>query len=122
MTVALLMPDTPEIPLGSPLYADRPFPAETALGYCLRQACEQSRVCKKNDRIVSSPRAIVSRRIALLGLAGCAARFPALAEAPEYPAGPVFSPTGPNAELYGALEGFPIADRTLSFNPATLIK
>jgi CubicO group peptidase (beta-lactamase class C family) len=32
-------------------------------------------------------------------------------------AGPVFSPSGPNGELYGAAEGFPIADRTLAHQP-----
>jgi len=31
--------------------------------------------------------------------------------------GPVFSPTGPDAELYGAAEGFPIADRSLPIQP-----
>jgi CubicO group peptidase (beta-lactamase class C family) len=31
--------------------------------------------------------------------------------------GPVFSPSGPNAEYYGAKEGFPIADRSLTVQP-----
>src|SRR5260370_34944631 len=35
----------------------------------------------------------------------------------ENGAGPVFSPSGPNAAFYGALEGFPIADRTLLHQP-----
>jgi CubicO group peptidase (beta-lactamase class C family) len=35
----------------------------------------------------------------------------------ENDAGPVFSPSGPNAELYGAAEGFPIADRALAVQP-----
>jgi len=32
-------------------------------------------------------------------------------------AGPVFSPSGPNAELYGAADGFPIADHSLARQP-----
>jgi len=35
----------------------------------------------------------------------------------ENGAGPTFSPSGPNAELYGAAEGFPIADRSLAHQP-----
>jgi CubicO group peptidase (beta-lactamase class C family) len=35
----------------------------------------------------------------------------------ENGADPVFSPSGPNAELYGAAEGFPVADRTLAHQP-----
>ena len=35
----------------------------------------------------------------------------------ETGADPVFSPSGPNAELYGAAEGFPVADRTLAHQP-----
>src|SRR5260370_16439052 len=31
--------------------------------------------------------------------------------------GPVFSPTGPDAELYGAADGFPIAERSLPIQP-----
>lgn len=31
--------------------------------------------------------------------------------------GPEFSPSGPNAELYGEAEGYPVADRSLSVQP-----
>jgi hypothetical protein len=31
--------------------------------------------------------------------------------------GPVFSPSGPNAQYYGEEEGFPIADRSLTIQP-----
>ena len=40
----------------------------------------------------------------------------------ENGAGPVFSPSGPNAELYGAAERSPIADHSLLVNPVTPIK
>ena len=65
----------------------------------------------------------VSRRAALTGFAITAAYGSAVAEqAPdsmsgENGAGPVFSPSGPNAELYGAAEGFPIADHSLAHQP-----
>ena len=53
----------------------------------------------------------ISRRAALAGLAasvvGSAA--PENADGAETETGPVFSPTGPEAERYGAAEGFPIA-------------
>jgi CubicO group peptidase (beta-lactamase class C family) len=57
-----------------------------------------------------------------LGLAGSAVNVTALATLSgpgisEDAAGPIFSPSGPNAELYGALEGYPIADPTLSVQP-----
>jgi CubicO group peptidase (beta-lactamase class C family) len=60
------------------------------------------------------PRHIISRREALAGLVATAACGPAIAEtiadsaATGNGAGPTFSPTGPNAELYGAAEGFPV--------------
>src|SRR5271165_1796623 len=65
----------------------------------------------------------VSRRAALTGFALTAAYGSAVAEqvsdsmSGENGAGPVFSPSGPNAELYGAAEGFPIADRSLAHQP-----
>jgi CubicO group peptidase (beta-lactamase class C family) len=34
--------------------------------------------------------------------------------------GPEFSPSGPNAELYGEAEGYPVADRSLSVQPGDL--
>jgi CubicO group peptidase (beta-lactamase class C family) len=66
---------------------------------------------------------IVPRRTALTGLAAVAACGPAIAgTAPrcataEHSDGPVFSPSGPDAVRYGAAEGFPIADRSLRFQP-----
>jgi hypothetical protein len=35
----------------------------------------------------------------------------------ENGAGPTFSPLGPNAELYGAAEGYPVADLSLAHQP-----
>jgi CubicO group peptidase (beta-lactamase class C family) len=72
--------------------------------------------------MTSKARGIVSRRKALAGLAATAASV-ALGEAApgdrttERPAGPLFSPSGPNAELYGAAEGFPVADASLRVQP-----
>jgi CubicO group peptidase (beta-lactamase class C family) len=69
------------------------------------------------------PHHILSRRAALAGLAATAACGPAIAETiPDSPAtgngaDPAFSPSGPDAELYGAAEGFPIADRSLPVQP-----
>ena len=60
------------------------------------------------------PHHILSRRAALAGLVVTAACGSAIAEMiPDSPAtgngaGPTFSPTGPDAELYGAAEGFPV--------------
>jgi hypothetical protein len=65
----------------------------------------------------------VSRRTALAGLAITAAAGSVIAEqvsdstSGDNGAGPVFSPSGPNAELYGAAEGFPIADHSLAHQP-----
>jgi CubicO group peptidase (beta-lactamase class C family) len=51
----------------------------------------------------------LSRRAALTGLAAtCAAGLMRQACAEE--AGPIFSPTGPNAERYGAAAGYPVPD------------
>lgn len=66
---------------------------------------------------------IISRRAALTGLAVGAACGSALAEdvatavTVDNSAGPTFSPSGPDTELYGAAEGYPIADRSLSHQP-----
>ncbi len=70
----------------------------------------------------SSPRSILSRRAALASLAvacGSVTMAGSMLEgmAPENDTGPVFSPTGPDAERYGAAEGFPIADRALPVQP-----
>jgi CubicO group peptidase (beta-lactamase class C family) len=58
--------------------------------------------------------ATISRRAALAGLAVSVVRGAAPAQAAgehgsEAEAGPVFSPSGPDAERFGATEGFPIA-------------
>ncbi len=71
----------------------------------------------------SEPRHLVSRRAALAGLAVTAAGGSAVAERVsditrgDNGAGPTFSPSGPNADLYGAAEGFPIADCSLAHQP-----
>jgi CubicO group peptidase (beta-lactamase class C family) len=49
----------------------------------------------------------MSRRAALAGLAASVVGGPVSAETAD--AGPVFSPSGPDAERYGAAEGYPIA-------------
>jgi len=71
--------------------------------------------------MASNARGIVSRRAALAGFVASAASSALSEAAPdataEKAAGPVFSPSGPNAELYGAAEGFPIADPTLRVQP-----
>jgi hypothetical protein len=72
----------------------------------------------------SRRRGVVSRRTALAGFAAAGvASLSAPAEpgpgdaTTENTAGPVFSPSGPNDELYGAAEGFPITDRALTVQP-----
>src|SRR5258708_32059141 len=66
-------------------------------------------------------RGLVTRRTALAGLAAASGTAIAglIAEtgAAESGTGPVFSSSGPDAELYGAAEGFPIADRSLPIQP-----
>ena len=62
----------------------------------------------------------LSRRAALAGLAAtCATGLaaPVCGVAAEGVAGPVFSPSGPNAEFYGAVENYPIKDPKLPFTP-----
>jgi hypothetical protein len=65
----------------------------------------------------------VSRRAALTGFAITAAYGSVVAEQVSDGtwggdgAGSIFSPSGPNAELYGAAEGFPIADHSLAHQP-----
>ncbi len=71
---------------------------------------------------MSRPPTVLSRRAALATLAAAAyasATAGSMVEgmAVENELGPVFSPTGPDAELYGAAEGFPIADRSLPIQP-----
>ena len=71
----------------------------------------------------SGTRLLVSRRAALAGFAITAASVYAVAgqvsdSTPgENSAGPTFSPSGPNAELYGAAEGYPVADLSLAHQP-----
>jgi CubicO group peptidase (beta-lactamase class C family) len=68
-------------------------------------------------------RHIISRRAALAGLVATAACGPAMAgtiadsAATENSADPVFAPSGPDAEHYGAAEDFPFIDRTLLIQP-----
>src|SRR5258708_35811248 len=66
-------------------------------------------------------RGLVTRRTALAGLAAVSGSAIAglIAEtgAAESGTGPVFSSSGADAELYGAAEGFPIADRSLPIQP-----
>ena len=65
----------------------------------------------------------VSRRAAPTGFSITAAYSSAVGEqvsdsmSAEIGAGPVFSASGPNVELYGAAEGFPIADHSLVHQP-----
>jgi CubicO group peptidase (beta-lactamase class C family) len=64
--------------------------------------------------MANTPNSIVSRRAALAGLVASVIRGTASADAtservPDAEAGPVFSPSGPDAERYGAAEGFPAA-------------
>src|SRR5229473_5431512 len=71
---------------------------------------------------MSTPPTVLSRRVALATLAAAAyasATAGSMVEgmADESDLGPVFSPTGPDAALYGAAEGFPIADRSLPIQP-----
>lgn len=65
------------------------------------------------DRMSGDRPFIISRRKAIAGLgASCAAGLvsPISARASEDVTGPVFSPTGPDAERYGALAGYPVPD------------
>jgi CubicO group peptidase (beta-lactamase class C family) len=63
------------------------------------------------------PRHIHSRRAALAGIAAsCATGIVAESRA-DNGNGPVFSPSGPNAEHYGAAENYPIKDPALGFVP-----
>jgi hypothetical protein len=83
----------------------------------------QHRKKARSDRKSSGARPLVSRRAALAGFAIAAASGSAVAEQVsdskpgENGAGPTLSPSGPNAELYGAAEGYPIADRSLAHQP-----
>ena len=71
------------------------------------------------DRICGDQRFILSRRTTLAGLAAtCAAGLAgpiAESQAAENSSGPVFSPSGPNAEFYGAAESYPVRDPALGF-------
>jgi CubicO group peptidase (beta-lactamase class C family) len=71
----------------------------------------------------SGARRLVSRRAVLAALAVAATNGSVLAgqvsdsAGNDNGAGPSFSPSGPNAELYGVAEGYPIADRSLAVQP-----
>ena len=68
----------------------------------------------------SGPRTMVSRRAALASLAAATACGSAIGQAfsgntaPENSTGPIFSRSGPDAELYGAAQGFPVPDPALA--------
>jgi hypothetical protein len=71
---------------------------------------------------MSGPKSyIVSRRRALASLGAVACGYIVRpipnGAAADNGAGPVFSPSGPDAERYGAAEGYPIADPTLARQP-----
>ena len=61
--------------------------------------------------MTGTPNGIISRRAALAGLTASVlgGALPGAAAGGETEAGPVFSPSGPEAERYGAAEGYPIA-------------
>jgi CubicO group peptidase (beta-lactamase class C family) len=72
------------------------------------------------DQTLDDQRFRLSRRTALAGLAAtCAAGFAGSGShaANENPGGPIFSPSGPNADHYGAAENYPIRDPALGFVP-----
>jgi len=73
------------------------------------------------DRISGDRQFILSRRTALAGLAAtCAAGIAgpiAESQAADDVGGPVFSPSGPKADLYGAAENYPIKDTSLWYTP-----
>jgi FMN phosphatase YigB (HAD superfamily) len=77
----------------------------------------------ESDCMSRGARRLVSRRSALAGLAAAGGYGSVLAEQVsdsswgENGGGPVFSSSGPNAERYGAAEGYPIADRSLAIQP-----
>jgi CubicO group peptidase (beta-lactamase class C family) len=64
------------------------------------------------ERRVGSDR--ISRRDALAGLAATCAAGPISGAAAVDAAGPNLSPTGPNADLYGAAEGYPVPDAAMA--------
>src|SRR6266851_9253294 len=78
------------------------------------------------DRIAGDQRFILSRRTALAGFAAtCAASLAgpiAASQAAENSPGPLFSPSGPNAEFYGAAESYPVRDPALGFVPGNPLK
>jgi CubicO group peptidase (beta-lactamase class C family) len=62
------------------------------------------------DRTCTDRPLVISRRRTIAGLAATSAVgiLGATVASAEETSGPVFSPTGPNAELYGAAEGYPV--------------
>jgi len=71
------------------------------------------------DQASNDQRLRLSRRAALVGLAatGAAGIVPMAEATVEDAAGPVFSPSGPKADFYGAAENYPIRDASLGFVP-----
>src|SRR2546421_5486109 len=95
---------------------------------CGRPPCSGSRLRTRSFSPTGMPvtrsfRYRLSRRQALAGIAASMVwrlgfSDTVLVRAPaESDGGPVFYSGGPDAELYGAAEGFPILDRSLSFQP-----
>src|SRR5882724_9535575 len=64
------------------------------------------------DRIPTDQPLVISRRKAIAGLAvSCVAGIEgSTAASAEDITGPIFSPSGPNAELYGSAAGYPVPD------------
>jgi CubicO group peptidase (beta-lactamase class C family) len=64
------------------------------------------------DRIPTDQPLVISRRKAIAGLAvSCVAGIEgSTAASAEDITGPIFSPSGPNAELYGSAAGYPVTD------------
>jgi CubicO group peptidase (beta-lactamase class C family) len=91
----------------------------------LDQAIAKIVESEERARMSGSLPHIFSRRAALTSLAVAAAYRIAIAgpnpdrATTDDGAGPVFSPSGPNAEHYGAAEAFPIADPLLAHQPGT---
>jgi CubicO group peptidase (beta-lactamase class C family) len=67
----------------------------------------------------NGPRSTLTRRAALASLAAAcgSAMAGSIVAGAENDASPAFSPTGPDAELYGAAEGFPVSNPALPVQP-----
>src|SRR5437773_8791947 len=77
------------------------------------------RRAERTGQMSADQRLILSRRTALAGLAAmCGASLAGhsitASRATENSADPVFFPSGPDAERYGAAQGFPVPDSALA--------